>query len=548
MQENDVKLEQSVTDLTIERQNQPAQTIVQGVDGSVFCTARGQLYKKDPDGSQFYPFTKIDDAAAANILAFDNGGNMYYSGKGTGELKVSRDYGRTFSTCLIDGGKDSFRGFAIDNNGGIYLGSYAKQGPASLYFSGDEGSTWTSLKTFRCRHIHDVAINPENNWIYVVTGERYGAQKLDAYKIFRSKDYGEHWDVIFSASPKDATGWSRPLYLGIGFINNVVAVSTDHYEGNNGIDVFMDDGSAGPFKMRRVLTLPEETPKNDCEPAYCWSLLRWREQLYTIASGSNGATVYRSLTGLEWEKCAELEPYAGQKPEFYPYENKLLLSGHYACYVLQENSMPHNYSEIGEDIRLIWQKKLLEYDLRFYEHFCKGYYFRTFNNSDKQNIILQFFKDYNIEKNGVIVDVGCGVGPYMLRLGLAGYHRLIGTEANPRWLIAARRLYEATFPDGNAIFRLIPRGGYTLPVCDEPFAAVLIMGIFCDENHVPFDMALTGTHERLMKNGIICFNLYPPAFGEKSPDIFLRKLAEAGFSEIRCKPYKGQYFIAGRKH
>lgn len=548
MHYHDFKLDPNISDIIIRPLGHPAQTVTQGVDGSIFCTNRGSLYKKEIGSEKFSLLSQIDDAYHANILAFDNAGHLYYAGKFTGELKISRDLGKTFSVCLTDGGLDCFRGFAIDGDGSIYTGSYGKLGPASLYRSDDDGKTWAAIKTFRCRHIHTVAVNPQNNWLYAVTGEMSGAQKLDAYRVFRSKDKGVSWQPLIEPQIRARNGWGRPLYLGIGFINDLVVLSTDHAEGGNGIDAFADDGGTGPFMPQRVFNNPEVPLKPGQPPNYCWQFVKWHEHLYTVCSGEHKAVMYRSQDGVSWPKCAEFAPGVGQKLEFRPYDNLFLISGTVSGFELEKKAPPPDHADAQDIIHFSLPQQLLAHDSRYEEVHSRGYYLRSLQTSEKQEIVLKMLAENKVARDGLIIDVGTGVGKYLLALRKVGYTRLMASESNPRWLIAARHLYEAAFESESPNMRLVQYGDFTLPESDEPFEAILIMGVFVGKgNNVPFEKALTISYERLKNGGTLCFNLNPRTYGETNPDIFLQKLAETGFKEIRCKPNVNIFYITAKK-
>ena len=131
-----------------------------------------------------------------------------------------------------------------------------------------------------------------NNWIYVVTGERQAEQYREAYGIFRSRDNGRTWRQIVRPQITKENGWGRPLYLGIGFLGDVVVfMSTDHAEGRNGIDIFTDTGENTLFVPSASLTtrrkrIPKAKPRAIAgvyHPAW-QALYMVRQPLGTVAA------------------------------------------------------------------------------------------------------------------------------------------------------------------------------------------------------------------------------------------------------------------------
>ena len=310
-------------DLRFERLGVPAEAVAQGVDGSLFCAGGGKLRKREPGAENFQIACDMGEGSYAIMLAMDHAQNIYYIGRGDADVKISRDYGRSFSSCLCNRGHDGhFRGFAVDNAGAVYTGTYSNTGPATLFRSADDGFTWEALLTLRCRHIHDVAVNPHNNWIYVVTGERQAEQYREAYGIFRSRDNGRTWRQIVRPQITKENGWGRPLYLGIGFLGDVVVLSTDHAEGRNGIDIFTDTGENTLFVPLRVFDNPPQTHTEGKAPGYCWRFITRHGRLYTWCANPSGPSLlFRSHNAVDRETCAEFSDCTGRQPEFDPWSD-----------------------------------------------------------------------------------------------------------------------------------------------------------------------------------------------------------------------------------
>lgn len=523
-----------------------AEHAVQGVDGTLFCVLDGILYRKEPGAKDFILSTSIDSSVTCSILAFDNGGNIYYSGSGSGALWRSRDYGRSFQICLRDVGGKAFRGFALDCDGSIYTGSYGSEGPASLYRSDDDGAHWTSIQTFRCRHIHTVTVNPHTNWLYVVCGERKAPHILDGNRVWRSKDKGETCFPIIE--PKiTSKGRARPLYLSIGFIKNTVALGTDHFEGDNYIATFEDTGEEREYKPKRCLTCPELSFSKGKGKGYCWQISNNGKAIWTVCVGDDSSILYTSHDAIHWHKCVTFSGAVGRNIEFYPYADKLLLSSRDGCKIIEfSDEISEKKDNINKEINISWQQVLLSHDTRYIVAFSKGYYLRSLVNTEKQNLVFDILEKYSLSKDAIIADVGCGVGPMLLAGRCRGFSSMCGIEANPRWLIAARHLYETSFSESPNL-RLVPRGDFTLPLfsMDKLYDAVLIVGVFIGNgNAVPFEKALRVSYEKLNAGGICVFDIDPKTYGQSDMDIFLQKVAEQGYYEIRCRHFRDIFTVS----
>lgn len=535
-------------DLRFEPLGIPAEAVVQGVDGSLFCASGGTLYKRDPGAARFHVSCHMGEASYAIALALDHAQNLYYIGRSAAEIKISRDYGKTFSTCLSNNGSDGhFRGFAVDSTGAVYIGTYANRGPASLLCSRDDGFTWDALLALRCRHIHDVAVNPHNDWIYVVTGEKIGPQYRDAYRIFRSKDNGKTWQVVVQPQVVKENGRARPLYLGIGFVGDTVVLSTDHAEGGNGIDIFEDSGKDGPFTPRRVFDNPPETQDGVATPGYCWRFVTWNGRLYTWYANPGGPSLlYRSADGVDWEKCAAFGPRTGRQPEYAPWSDQLLFSGAETGWAMRTTARPAaGPPTLAEED---WAAALAAHDRRYEKDFCGGYYFHSLRKPLRTQAVLQCFEEARLPAEALIADVGCGVGTLLLNGRARGYTHMVGIEANPRWLVGLRRLYERLWPGTSPVLRLVPRGRFSLPAMERPYDAVVIMGVFSGNgNNVPVDQAMDLSWERLGPGGMLWFNIFPGTYGEDTPDKFLAMLAARGFGSIRCRAAGSEFYVSAHK-
>ena len=522
-----------------------ADCVVQGVDGSIFIAHSGNLYVRYPEEHDFIFLSHIDDDDGGMLLAFDNIGNLYYSGLGTGRLWISHDYGKTFSLCLQDIGGGTFRNLIQDNNGIIYVASYASDGPAILYQSENNGRRWISLAIFRCRHVHSIAINPLNNWLYVVCGEAKLPHIAEGNYIFRSKDNGKTFYPIITPSILP-NGKRRPLYLSINFIEQLVVLGTDHFEGDNGIDIFFDDGKDALYHPERVFTCPDISFAQGKGRGYFRYIVSVDSNLYTICVGENVSIGYKSSDGKKWESIFEVNDCVGFMIENNPYKNAIYFSGKKTAYALQL----HGNMPVTDNTCEDWQAFLLSFDSR-YRDVCKGYYLRSLQYTERVKLTLKLLHYYSIPHNGLIADVGCGVGAMILIAKKIGYSYLCGIEANPRWIIAARRLVEAYFPDekSSPVFKLVPRGSFSLPrAFGQPYHAIFILGVFVGNgNHVPIEDAIAISYKNLHRNGMLCFNVHPGTYGECSPDFCLELLKRHGFRNILCQKINSEFMVSACK-
>lgn len=535
-------------DLNFKKLNIPGSNAAQGVDGSIFSFYKGVIYKLDPGAGKPIELAKLVLKEYCPVFAFDHAGNLFCAPHRYGQLLVSRNGGQSFETSLENGPDGHFRGFAIDNRGGIFTGSYYRHGPACLFYSADEGKSWTDIKTFRCRHIHDVGVNPLNNWLYVVTGEFAGAHFLDAYRVFRSKDGGKTWSVI--VEPANITPWgrARPLYLGIGFLGDKVLISSDHGEGSNWIASFTDKGEDMIFPVKRVLDVPADLLKQNAHASMFWRFVSWNGSVYSWVCGNTRSALFRSANGDDWEICAIFPGMAGHNPEFYPHADKLLFSNDGFIWQITEKKEDHFRLRVigGSESRL---SALLKYDRRFKDEFSGGYYARSLEPQQRIQLAIKKLTASRLPPDALIADAGCGIGPFLIAARAAGYINVVGIEANPRWLHALRHIYEREWPDESPQLRLVPHGDFMLPNMSQLWDAIFILGVFVgDGNRIAFSQAIETSHRYIKAGGILCLNVTPISYGKKGPETFIEILARLAFKEIRCEPIsKGNFFISAIK-
>lgn len=526
----------------------PADCAIQGVDGTIFIIRDSVLYARYPDSCHFEKISKVDTADGGVFIAFDNAGNLYYTGRWTGKLWRSKDYGKTFSLCLDLRQRGHFRGFAIDSYGAIYVGSYGWDGPAILFCSKDDGLSWFPLRCFQCRHIHDVAVNQYSGWLYVICGEKRNSYIEEANYIFRSKDGGVSFEPI--VQPRDTTKGRRPLFLSMGFKNNICILSTDHAEGNNYLATFEDVGNATVDIYEQVLRLPEISFGNGRGKGYCWGFLYNKEKIYVICTGEYESILYSSVDGKNWNKEFSKCTSMGLSVEIGSYKDYAIISGNESAYLIKNRYLSNCCVEsVYKPNPTLWKKLLLKHDLRYKKIFCSGYYWRSLDADEKAHMVFSLLAGYGIPKDGLIADVGCGIGPMILWGRCLGYHNICGIEANPRWLITTRRIYESCFKGETPMLRLVPRGKMKIPqIFNTLYHAILVIDVFVGDGHkLNLEESLRHCYDNLHDGGVLCFNVNPKTYEQSSPEFCLKIVSQLGMRKIRCLRYHDTNMISACK-
>ena len=98
----------------------------------------------------------------------------------------------------------SIWGIDEDTNGNLFAGVYTRGDTvanARIYRSTDAGATWVSVYYggSTVRHVHDIAVDKSNNYIYASIGDKY--LSWTAY-VIRSIDGGNNWSQILTGIPQ----------------------------------------------------------------------------------------------------------------------------------------------------------------------------------------------------------------------------------------------------------------------------------------------------------------------------------------------------------
>lgn len=203
-------------------------TLMKSVDGGVTWTAK---------------YTIPDSPTTMRCCFVDSRDYIYISGwkaddgNTTGDLLRSTDGGDNFSQVIDMDNGTAIWGIDEDSNGYLYVGdySYGETGKGIIWRSTDGGANWDIVyqasEVAGIYHIHDLRVNPSNDWIYASTGDAI-------QRLLRSKDGGDSWTAI--------RGDSEPKFMAISFLNGDVYLGTDTTPPGNGIYKLVDDGTATP--------------------------------------------------------------------------------------------------------------------------------------------------------------------------------------------------------------------------------------------------------------------------------------------------------------
>lgn len=219
-------------------------------DGRRYISNTGGIFVAPPGSLEFTRLVRREDLSIKgwhHRLQHDHSGGIYFSVRHHHRLyRMPPGETRFHVVCESLGGM--VRGFDYHQPSGLLLaGRYALSGPAQLFASRD-GESWSLLHQWDARHVHDVRVNPANDWIYVLVGEGDPRATADSHAIYRSKD-GSHFVRLFKSR--------RPFFLPVNFYKELVILGTDHPEGGNGIYGFEDDGGDGPVVPEPLFHFPE---------------------------------------------------------------------------------------------------------------------------------------------------------------------------------------------------------------------------------------------------------------------------------------------------
>jgi hypothetical protein len=251
--------------------NEPlGQTVFEGSDvdsqGNVFVGYNYSIYKSVDNGTTFtleftIPFQPNPWTLMAGriwCVYVDSRDYVFVSAISTNRLYRSTDRGASFAEVLNLGRSGNDGGIINmdeDELGSLYACEYGASKSARLFKSSVGGNlgSWSSMRDFDSRHLHNVRINPYNNWLYLATSEDSGLGDTESRSIFRSKDHGALWTRVVQ-QPSSLSG-----FVAMEFYNEWVVLGEDNAGGYSSIDRFKDDGNDNLFSTQTVWVNPSIT-------------------------------------------------------------------------------------------------------------------------------------------------------------------------------------------------------------------------------------------------------------------------------------------------
>jgi hypothetical protein len=246
------------------------QTVFEGSDvdgkGNVFVGCNYGVFKSADNGQSFtLVFTIPPQPNPWALMAgriwcvyVDSRDYVFVSAISTNRLYRSTDGGTSFVEVLNlnrtnnDGG---IINMDEDELGGLYACEYGADKSARLFESSSGGNpgSWSSIRDFDTRHLHNVRMNPFNDWLYVATSEDSGLGDTESRSVFRSKDHGASWTRVVQQSG------SLSGFVAMQFCSDWVVLGEDNAGQYSSIDRFRDDGSSQVFTTQTVWTNPSIT-------------------------------------------------------------------------------------------------------------------------------------------------------------------------------------------------------------------------------------------------------------------------------------------------
>jgi len=272
------------------------------------------LWKSTDNGASFqfvYRFPGVFDSANAysghvwNVFV-DSRDFIFVSAGGTNGLYRSTNKGASFTQVLNTNASRSesfYIDMTEDQAGNLYTITYTNgSAQPQILKSTNGGTNWTRIGTTisNVLHFHNIAYNPNNGYLYVITGEiPPSAAYRDGEKIFRSKDQGETWTIVVDRNTTLGT-----VYLAMTFVDNYVYIGQDYPNRICQIHRFQDDQTTTnnllPYTPQIVYTPP---PDNGGAMPYmsATNLNNTTLIFASCAETQNGITqILTSTNGLTW--------------------------------------------------------------------------------------------------------------------------------------------------------------------------------------------------------------------------------------------------------
>jgi hypothetical protein len=149
-----------------------------------------------------------------------------------------------------------------DSNGNLFIGTYGEN--AEVWRSSNGGNSWVKVwddeinAEGNLRHCHGIIVDPETDWVYMMTGGRRGGEAGGASYIIRSKDAGDTWTRILTLE-----GTVNPIWVPMGLVvhQGKLYFGSDLPNPPDSLDYiyrFEDDGLMGDhnIKAEKVFEVP----------------------------------------------------------------------------------------------------------------------------------------------------------------------------------------------------------------------------------------------------------------------------------------------------
>ena len=179
-------------------------------DGTLYSGSGSVLYKSIDQGVSWQSlktFTGASELASIYVNKYDQVFASPYTDAATADLGLWRSLneGQTWAKVLPLPADCAIWGIDEDSSGNLYAGVYttgSTTGKAKIYMSINNGSSWTqSYYDANARHIHDVAVDKTNGYIYASVGDLNVGSWNTSY-IIKSVNGGSSWTKILSGLPQ----------------------------------------------------------------------------------------------------------------------------------------------------------------------------------------------------------------------------------------------------------------------------------------------------------------------------------------------------------
>ncbi len=177
-------------------------------DGTIYGSSNGTLFKS-LNGGQTWQTLKTFNASAINSMFVDSRGYVYASPDyNVGSLSDSglwrsTDGGQSWARVIALPLLCTFWGIDENSVGTLFAGVYTsgQVSDAQIYRSTDGGASWVSVYNDPvARHIHDVAVDRSDNYVYASVGDLLAPWNTEY--VIRSTDGGNTWSKILSGLPQ----------------------------------------------------------------------------------------------------------------------------------------------------------------------------------------------------------------------------------------------------------------------------------------------------------------------------------------------------------